>query len=256
MRRRPAQCRTLAVTPVSLKAAAALRPSPAPTTPTAVTHPSTQAGLFSRAQAPIRTFSSTVGHLRKREPASSLAAGRGLPRPAAHRHSPAPIPSRVYHRKRRSLEPEFCGRWGSCKQHYQRRFHARARWRKSHLTGSTGVTNSQAFFATTLTAATASTIVFNQNGATSLSGSLGAITRNAGSTVDITPAYWRLSHHHLHNVYQQRHSRQRRGQRGRVCQRQRRNHLGDEHGRHNRRARLRLLRHRRGKLYRNQRTLM
>ena len=52
--------------------------------------------------------------------------------------------------------------------------------------GGSGDTNSQKVNGTTLTAATASAIVFQQNFDTTLSGSLGTITRNAGSTLDIT----------------------------------------------------------------------
>ena len=53
--------------------------------------------------------------------------------------------------------------------------------------GGTGDTNSQRFSGLTLTAATSSRIIFTQNGDTSLSATLGAITaRGAGSTLDIT----------------------------------------------------------------------
>lgn len=53
------------------------------------------------------------------------------------------------------------------------------------VTGSNGATNSQRFNGTTLNDG-ASGIVMNQNGAANLSLSLGGITRNAGSTLNIT----------------------------------------------------------------------
>lgn len=52
--------------------------------------------------------------------------------------------------------------------------------------GGSGAANSQAFATTALTAGTSSSVVFNQNGATSLGATLGNLTRGAASTVDIT----------------------------------------------------------------------
>ena len=57
---------------------------------------------------------------------------------------------------------------------------------KLQIKGKSSATNSQQFNGITLTAATASTIVLTQNSASSLSLSLGALNRNAGSLLDIT----------------------------------------------------------------------
>ena len=52
--------------------------------------------------------------------------------------------------------------------------------------GGSSDTNSQGFFATALTAGTSSELSFAQNGDTTLSATLGALTRNAGSMLDVT----------------------------------------------------------------------
>ncbi len=54
------------------------------------------------------------------------------------------------------------------------------------ITGSSGGNNGQSFASTTLIANTSSELTFAQGGATSLSGTLGAITRNAAAILDIT----------------------------------------------------------------------
>jgi fibronectin-binding autotransporter adhesin len=52
--------------------------------------------------------------------------------------------------------------------------------------GGTGASNSQTFFATTFQSNGSSAIVVNQNNATNVSLALGTLTRNSGSTVDLT----------------------------------------------------------------------
>lgn len=54
------------------------------------------------------------------------------------------------------------------------------------IKGATGATNSQRFNGMTLTANSPATLNFTQNGAGSLSGTLGALTRNSQSTLDVT----------------------------------------------------------------------
>ena len=55
-----------------------------------------------------------------------------------------------------------------------------------NINGKGSATNSQAFASTTLTGNTSSILSFTQNSATSLGATLGGLTRNGGSTVDIT----------------------------------------------------------------------
>ncbi|GAA5126456.1 autotransporter-associated beta strand repeat-containing protein [Luteolibacter yonseiensis] len=54
------------------------------------------------------------------------------------------------------------------------------------IKGASAATNSQRFNGTTLTANSAASLNFTQNGAASLSGTLGAMVRNAQSTLDVT----------------------------------------------------------------------
>ncbi len=54
------------------------------------------------------------------------------------------------------------------------------------IKGNSGATNSDRFNGTTFNTLTSSKIVFTQNGAASLSATLGGLTRNAQSTVDVT----------------------------------------------------------------------
>jgi autotransporter-associated beta strand protein len=54
-----------------------------------------------------------------------------------------------------------------------------------NLNGKSGATNTQAFNGTTFTGNTSSALSFTQNGATSLGATLGGLTRNTASTVDI-----------------------------------------------------------------------